>query len=250
MAKKLPTKKNAAPARKPSAPTAKKVQKPARPVAKAATKPTTVTKSLKSGTVRKPIPYRAMAIAAPAPKPVKPAKKVKSPLTKSELEEFRQVLLEKRRAILGDMNSIEADALRTNRQDGSGDLSNMPTHPADIGSDNFEQEFTLGLLDSERKLLSEINAALERIENGTFGVCAGTGQIIATARLRARPWAKYCIEYAKMLEKGLVPPENDQTPADNDDEDDDDDVSPAESDSDETDDAEDDDGFVQEDAED
>jgi len=185
---------------------------------------------------------------------MKPPKKIKSTLTKTELDEFRQVLLDKRRAILGDMSSIEADALRTNRQDGSGDLSNMPTHPADIGSDNFEQEFTLGLLDSERKLLSEINAALERIDGGTFGVCLGAGcgcdEIIGIARLRARPWAKYCIEYAKMLEKGLVPPEREQTPAAAEDDEDEDDTSPAESDTDESEEADDDDGFGQEDTED
>lgn len=135
------------------------------------------------------------------PKPLK-----KSPLSKSELADYRKILLEKRRALIGDMSGIESGALRTNRQDGSGDLSNMPTHPADIGSDNFEQEFTLGLLESERTMLKEINEALERIANGTYGICLGTGEFIGKARLKARPWAKYCIEYARQLEKGLVRP--------------------------------------------
>jgi RNA polymerase-binding protein DksA len=130
----------------------------------------------------------------------------KSPLSKAELDEFRQMLVQKRRDLIGDMSGIESGALRTNRQDGSGDLSNMPTHPADIGSDNFEHEFTLGLLESERALLTEINEALERIDEGTYGICPGTGQPIGVARLRARPWAKYCIEYARLLEKGLVQP--------------------------------------------
>jgi len=116
------------------------------------------------------------------------------------------MLLAKRRALIGDMNHIESEALRTNRQEGTGDLSNMPTHPADIGTDNYEQEFTLGLLESERVLLREINEALERIENRTYGICLGTGQAITNARLRARPWSKYGIEYARMLEKGLVRP--------------------------------------------
>jgi RNA polymerase-binding transcription factor DksA len=82
----------------------------------------------------------------------------------------------------------------------------MPTHPADIGTDNFEQEFTLGLLESERQLLKEIDEALERIKNNTFGICLGTGKFIGKARLEARPWAKYCIDYAKQMEKGLVRP--------------------------------------------
>ena len=137
---------------------------------------------------------------------LKPSKRKKTHLTKGELSEFRNMLLEKRRALIGDMNGIQAGALGVNRQDGSGDLSNMPTHPADIGTDNYEHEFTLGLLESERALLNEINEALERIENRTYGICLGTGQPIDKARLRARPWAKYCIEYAKMIEKGLVRP--------------------------------------------
>jgi RNA polymerase-binding protein DksA len=128
----------------------------------------------------------------------------KSPLSRAELKEFRQMLLDKRRALLGDMTHMEAEALRTNRQEGTGDLSKIPTHDADVGTDNFEQEFTLGLLESERTLLVEINEALERIDKGTYGICLGTGLAINKARLRARPWSKYCIEYARMLEKGLV----------------------------------------------
>lgn len=128
----------------------------------------------------------------------------KSPLSKAELKEFHQMLLEKRRSILGDMSGMEAEALRTNRQEGTGDLSKIPIHHADVATDNFEQEFTLGLLESERLLLAEINEALERIDKGTYAICLGTGKPIDKARLRARPWAKYCIEYARMMEKGLV----------------------------------------------
>jgi RNA polymerase-binding protein DksA len=157
------------------------------------------------------------------PKPAKPVIKLKCPLSKSEVAEFRKLLLEKRRAILGDMSGIESEALRTNRQEGSGDLSNMPTHPADIGTDNFEQEFTLGLLESERTMLKEINEALERISSGTYGVCLGTGKPIGLARLRARPWAKYCIEYARLMEKGLVRPSDAASGAGGDDEEDEDD---------------------------
>ena len=52
----------------------------------------------------------------------------------------------------------------------------------------------------------EIDEALRRIEDGTFGICVGTGMVIAKARLMARPWSKYGIEYARMVEKGLVRP--------------------------------------------
>lgn len=143
----------------------------------------------------------------PKQKPLK-----KSPLGKTDLKGFRAMLLEKRRALVGDMNGMEAEAFRGNRQDRSGDLSNIPIHPADIGTDNYEQEFTLGLLESERTLLREIDEALVRIDQGTYGICLGTGQAIDKARLRARPWSKYCIEYARMIEKGQVQPQEDAEP--------------------------------------
>jgi len=60
------------------------------------------------------------------------------------------------------------------------------------------------LMDSERKLLHEIDDALQRIENKTYGVCEGTGQPIPKARLEAQPWARHCVEYTRMLEQGLV----------------------------------------------
>jgi len=133
----------------------------------------------------------------------------KTPLGKRELAEFREILLAKRRDMVGDMNDMEASALRTGEQSNAGDLSTMPDHPANIATDNYEQEFTLELLESERVMLAEIDEALERIENRTYGICLGTGQAIGKARLQARPWAKYCIEYARMLEKGLVSHEKD-----------------------------------------
>jgi len=126
----------------------------------------------------------------------------KTPLTKKQLEEFRCLLLEKRRTVLGDLNEMSEDVAR---HLGSGNISNIPTHMADIGTDNFEHEFNLGLLESEQVLLREIDQALRRIEDGTYGVCLGTGKAIPIARLRAKPWAKYTVEYARMLEQGRSP---------------------------------------------
>lgn len=106
--------------------------------------------------------------------------------------------------ILRNVTEIEGEALKKSRLDATGDLSSMPIHMADLGTDNYEQEFALGLMDGERKLLREIDYALERINNGTYGICIGTGQPIPKARLEAQPWARYCVEYARKLEQGLV----------------------------------------------
>ena len=114
------------------------------------------------------------------------------------------MLLQKRREIISNVNEMEDETLKKSRMDASGDLSSMPIHMADIGTDNYEQEFALGLMDSERKLLREIDDALGRIEQKVYGICEGTGKPIRKARLEAQPWARYCIEYARMLEQGLA----------------------------------------------
>lgn len=134
----------------------------------------------------------------------------KAYLSKKELGEFKQMLIEKRKSLVGDMAGMSSGSYGRSLQDSSGDLSNMPTHPADIGSDNFEHEFTLGLLESERALLNEINEALERIDLGTYGICLGTGDPIGKPRLKARPWCRYSIEYQRLIEKGLVRPGEDE----------------------------------------
>jgi RNA polymerase-binding protein DksA len=123
-------------------------------------------------------------------------------LSTEELKYFKAILLRKRRDILGDVVEMHDEALKRSRMDASGDLSAMPIHMADIGSDNYCQEIALGLMDGERKLLKKIDEALERIENGTYGICQGTGKTIKKARLKAKPWARYSVEYATKIENG------------------------------------------------
>jgi len=166
---------------------AKKAKKTVKKVKKATKKKTAVKKVKKTVSVKK-----------------KSRKRKKSSLTAAEIKYFKQILLVKRAEIIGDVNSIESEALKKSRLDASGDLSSMPIHMADIGTDNFEQEFALGLMDSERKLLVEINDALIRLNDGFYGICEGTGKPIPKVRLQAKPWARYCRKYAIMVEQGLV----------------------------------------------
>ena len=130
----------------------------------------------------------------PVPKP----SRIKSPLDRKQLQHFRDLLLEKRLELIGDLAGLENSALRG--QDTS-NLSNMPLHMADAGSDTYDQDLALGLLESERQMLNEIDDALERIAKGTYGICEATGQPINKARLEAKPWAKYSIEAARQMEK-------------------------------------------------
>ncbi|MFQ5805425.1 MAG: TraR/DksA family transcriptional regulator [Phycisphaerae bacterium] len=123
-------------------------------------------------------------------------------LRKKDLAQFRELLLAKRAELIGDVSTLQSQALSKNRRDASGDLSSMPIHMADLGTDNYEKEFTLGLIEGERALLREIDEALARIGAGTYGICEATGKPIGKARLKARPWAKFCYEYVLAQEKG------------------------------------------------
>lgn len=121
-------------------------------------------------------------------------------LSAKELREFRERLLQKRAELAGDVRRLHDEALH--KTGAQRDQSSMPIHMADLGTDNWEQEFTLGLLASEQALVREIDDALERIQAKTYGVCLATHEKISLARLRAKPWAKYCIEYARAREEG------------------------------------------------
>ena len=114
-----------------------------------------------------------------------------------ELEKYRALLTQKWHEIAGDVNSIEENIFQS-----SGDLSSLPMHMADIGSDSFEQEFGLNLLAEEKKLLAEIQHALKRIDEGDFGICEGLDTPIEKKRLEAIPWTRYSLKYAQQLEQG------------------------------------------------
>jgi DnaK suppressor protein len=123
-------------------------------------------------------------------------------LTKTELKEYKERLLSLRMRLRGDVSQMANAALKKNRTEGNGDLSSMPIHMADLGSDNFEQEFTLSLMETEEGTLGRIEAALERIEDGNYGVCEECGVKIPKKRLNAIPFAAMCVKCASQYEQG------------------------------------------------
>ena len=137
-------------------------------------------------------------------------KKKSDHLTTEQIDHFKQILLQKRREIFESVSEIHEETLKRSRGDASGDLSSMPIHMADLETDNYEQEFALGLMDGERKMLRSIDDALIRIDRKTYGICEATQKPIKKARLEAKPWARYCVEYARQLEQGLVKVEEDE----------------------------------------
>jgi DnaK suppressor protein len=125
--------------------------------------------------------------------------KDKDKLTAAEIENFKAMLLEKRNEILGNVKHMEDETLRKSRSE----LSSTPIHMADVGSDNYELENMLGLMDSERRIVREIDDALHRIEEGQYGICEGNDEPIPKARLNAIPWARHCVACANQMEKGM-----------------------------------------------
>lgn len=121
----------------------------------------------------------------------------KSPLNKAQLKEFREILTLKRAELVGDVQSMESEALTG----GSGSLSNLPQHMAEQGTDTFDQSMALNIAASKRQTLRDIDAALKRIDDNTFGICEMLGKPIELARLQAEPWTKFSIEGARHKER-------------------------------------------------
>jgi len=122
-------------------------------------------------------------------------------MTTSERQTYRRNLETLRTRLNGDVSHLTDEALRKTGGEASGSLSNMPIHMADLGTDNFEQEFTLGLIQNEELVLEEIAGALERLNQGTFGRCEECQGEIPKVRLNALPYTRYCVECARRLEQ-------------------------------------------------
>jgi len=124
-------------------------------------------------------------------------KLTKTPFRKRELDKFKEILRLKRAQVTGDVTDMETEALIGR---GSGSLSKLPQHMADAGSDTYDQSLNLDLAAGQRKLLKEIDDALARIENRTYGICELLGKPISKERLENTPWARYSIEGARRKE--------------------------------------------------
>lgn len=126
---------------------------------------------------------------------------MKKPVKKtSEFDEFQQLLEILRGRLRGDVTQLTNEALGVGREEISTE-SKSPTHMAELGSDTFEQDFALSIVENEQETLGEIAAAIERIKAGTYGQCEGclaegkspTQSAIPKARLRAIPYARNCV---------------------------------------------------------
>lgn len=125
----------------------------------------------------------------------------KKKFDKKTLNEFKKLLLERKEAITDEINHISSDTLKRTQKDASGDISGYSYHMADVATDNYDREFSLELAGNERKTLYEIDVALHRIDDGSFGICEGCSCLITKKRLKAVPYARSCIKCQEAKEK-------------------------------------------------
>lgn len=118
-----------------------------------------------------------------------------------QLETLRTKLLAERDRILGELGYMETRFLRSTPRESSGDLSGYVFHLADVGTDADEREKAVQLTSAEGRLLTAVNAALDRIEGGSFGTCLSCGGEIAFKRLQAMPAATLCLNCQEKEER-------------------------------------------------
>lgn len=108
---------------------------------------------------------------------------------------IKKLLLKKREEIVGQMNQMKKDgSLGKSQKDVSGDLSGYSIHMADVATDNFDREMQYGYASAEQKILYEIDAALSRLKEKSFGNCQSCERNININRLLAVPYAKFCVK--------------------------------------------------------
>lgn len=125
---------------------------------------------------------------------------IKTPLTDIELDYFKNLLEKKREKAREELETLESN-LENSLESDDADFSSITHHEADVGSDLEEEELNYQLIERTRKYIIQINDALDRIKNKTYGVCLATGKPISKGRLESVPHTRFSIEAKR---KGLV----------------------------------------------
>lgn len=122
-------------------------------------------------------------------------------MLKKEAKRYRESLLKLKERIAEDVKHISEDALKKSQKDAAGDISGYTLHPADVATDAYDREFSLSLASNDRTVLVQIDDALKRIEEGTYGTCEQCKKAIAKIRLKALPFARCCLKCQSVQEK-------------------------------------------------
>jgi RNA polymerase-binding protein DksA len=121
-------------------------------------------------------------------------------LNKEQIKQFRQLLITERAKLADEIKSIAKDAA-TSPRDASGDLSAYTVHMADMAADTYDRELSMNIASSEQEILYQIDDALKRLDEGSYGICQQCNQPITMSRLKAVPYASLCIACQRSKEQ-------------------------------------------------
>ncbi|MBX3440770.1 MAG: TraR/DksA family transcriptional regulator [Planctomyces sp.] len=124
-------------------------------------------------------------------------------LNKKDLAQYRALLVEYQWRLRGDVQHLTDGALDPGHE------SKSPTHMAELGTETFDQDLTLGVMERDQELLGEVSAAIKRVDAGAYGQCercladgkAPSKCWIPKLRLKAIPWARNCVECERKRER-------------------------------------------------
>ena len=131
----------------------------------------------------------------------KGANKTSKKLTKKDAEYFKKLIMQTKEKVLDEIKHISDDTLKKSQRDAAGDISGYTYHMADVASDAYDREFSLGLASNERQSLYELDDAIKKIEEGTFGICEECKSLISKTRLKVVPFARLCVKCQERKEK-------------------------------------------------
>lgn len=122
-------------------------------------------------------------------------------MLKRDLKQYRELLLKLKERISDDIRHISEDTLKKSQKEAAGDISGYTLHMADVATDAYDREFSLGLASNDRDAIIQINDALKRIDEGKFGSCQKCSKPIAKTRLKALPFTSFCLKCQQAQEK-------------------------------------------------
>jgi DnaK suppressor protein len=118
---------------------------------------------------------------------------------KKQFDVYKKILLEIKEQVQDDLKVMSDENTNTNGN-GAGDVSGHALHMADVATDMYDREFNLGLASNDRETLVRVAEALQRIEEGNYGLCSNCKKAIAPARLKAIPYVETCVKCQEDLE--------------------------------------------------
>lgn len=121
--------------------------------------------------------------------------------TKKQLDFFKDKLLTEKQRVLEEMDELQQSNLKQSISDSAGEISRYSYHLGDVASLSYGREFSMGLAERQQKYLEQVDEALQRIEDGTYGICKVTGELIDVERLEEVPVAKYSVKGKELMER-------------------------------------------------